>query len=192
MDTQEPKLLGNAASGSLERRGGSRMQPNSSQRMTLSEAIQAVNAIVNCYPNGGRSAGDGYIGAMAAVLGDYPLSIAMKCADPRRGIASSSKFLPAVAELVTWLERELEKTSPPARAYPVFEPEPVVDRSRRLTYDELKAKYGDGQGGWGLNAERRSPWKPPSAEQLRAEIGDEAWDKLPIADKNSWQQLPKA
>lgn len=74
--------------------------------MTLSEAIRAVRAIVSAYPNGGNNAGDGYIGALAAVLGQYPRQVALRCADPVHGVARETKFLPTVADLVAWCERE--------------------------------------------------------------------------------------
>jgi hypothetical protein len=78
------------------------------ERLTLSEGIDAVNRIVACYPNGGRDSGDGYIGAISAVLCGYPKMIALRCADLRVGIARSSKFLPAMAEIVAWCEREMD------------------------------------------------------------------------------------
>ena len=156
MDTPDPKLLATAASGLLRRLNVSKDgQANSFQRMTLSEAVRAVKAIVACYPNGGQGAGDGYVGVMAAVLHDYPLATAMRAADPRRGIASAAKFLPSVAELVAWLDQEMNR-GPAPRAYPVFEKEAPVSRSRRLSYQELNEKYGDGKGGWGTNTDPKS------------------------------------
>lgn len=167
--------------------------------MIFSEAMGAVATLVECYPNVGKSVSEGYLGALASLLADYPKSVSLLCCDPIRGIPRESRFLPTIADIVAWCEKRtdalrgrVDREDRVAVQLTEREATAAHDASRRLTYDELKAKYGDGQGDWGLNAERRSPWKPPSAEQLRAEIGDEAWDKLPTADKNSWQQLPKA
>lgn len=74
--------------------------------MLLSEAIDAVRKLIRAYPNGGANAGDGYIGTLAAVLGEYPRQVAMRCADPIRGVSRETKFLPTVADLVAWCERE--------------------------------------------------------------------------------------
>ena len=162
MDTTPPKPLGSVVSGLLGRLDSWRKQPNSFPRMTISEAIEAINAIVNCYPNGGKGADDGYIGALASVLVDYPLSISLKAADPRRGVAAASKFLPTVYELIQWLDAESASGTPPPRAYPLLEPLEPMDRGGHLTYDELKSKYGDGQGGWGIAI----PTKPARAETV--------------------------
>lgn len=73
-------------------------------RMMLSEALQAVHRLVEAFPNGGSTAGKSYIGTIAALLCSYPRSIAMQCADPLRGVARETKFLPTVADIVAWCE----------------------------------------------------------------------------------------
>ena len=75
--------------------------------MILSEAIEAATAIIERYPNGGANAGDSYIGALAAMLASYPRQVAMRCADPVRGIVRTCKFLPTVADVVAFCEREV-------------------------------------------------------------------------------------
>ena len=67
-----------------------------------------MRSLIRGYPNGGANAGDGYIGALAAVLGQYPRQVALKCADPLRGVSRETKFLPTVADLVAWCEKETE------------------------------------------------------------------------------------
>ena len=74
--------------------------------MTISEAIEAANKIIRAFPNGGNGAGQGYIGALAATLGSYPKSVALRCADPVRGVTRDCRFLPTVADIVGWCERE--------------------------------------------------------------------------------------
>ena len=77
-------------------------------RMLLSEAIDAVRKLISYWPNGGNGAGDGYIGALAAVLCDYPRQVVLRCIDPRRGVSKETKFLPTVSDLIGWLEWETE------------------------------------------------------------------------------------
>lgn len=80
-----------------------------SERMIPSEAIEAVTKMIRGYPNGGANAGASYIGALASVLAQYPRAIAIECADPLRGVARTCKFLPTVADIVSWCEPHFEK-----------------------------------------------------------------------------------
>jgi hypothetical protein len=77
-------------------------------RMTISEAISAVQKIIDGYPNGGAGAGQGYIGASADILSSYPRQTALACANSRTGIARTCKFLPTVADIVAWCEKATE------------------------------------------------------------------------------------
>lgn len=76
--------------------------------MTISEAIEAVEAIIRCYPHGGNNVADGYIGALATTLGNYPRQVARACSNPKTGIVKTAKFLPTVAEVVKWCDEVTE------------------------------------------------------------------------------------
>lgn len=54
------------------------------------------------FPNGSPS--QAYLGTIASLLCTYPRSIATRCADPVRGVARTTKFLPTVADVVAWCE----------------------------------------------------------------------------------------
>ena len=58
------------------KRGSERLPQVLSDRITLSESIEAVGRIVSCYPNGGSNADKAYIGALAFALSRYPPVIA--------------------------------------------------------------------------------------------------------------------
>jgi hypothetical protein len=115
--------------------------------MTLSEAIEAATAIVDCYPNGGRDAGKAYLGALAAILGKYPRSVALKCADPLYGITVECKFLPTVADVVKWCERKAEplyrdyerekRTAAQLAERKHFKPYTLPSGTKRLSYGEF-------------------------------------------------------
>jgi hypothetical protein len=77
-------------------------------RVTFSEALQAAGRIVKAYPNGGKDAGEGYIGALAATLAAYPRVTATQCASPVFGVVRVASFLPTVAEIVKWCEKAVE------------------------------------------------------------------------------------
>jgi hypothetical protein len=75
-------------------------------RMSYSEAVESVGRLIAAFPNGTPANAKGYIGALAAVLVDYPRVVAAKCSDPLKGVARETRFLPTVADLVGWCERE--------------------------------------------------------------------------------------
>ena len=46
--------------------------------------------------------------SLAAALAGYPLGIVEECCDPRTGLARSREFLPTVAAIVEWCDRQLK------------------------------------------------------------------------------------
>lgn len=73
-------------------------------RLTLSEAVDAVGRLISAFPNGGQQSSKGYIGALSALLLEYPRQIALECADPVKGVARATKFLPTIADIVGWCD----------------------------------------------------------------------------------------
>lgn len=73
-------------------------------RLSVSEAIEVVRAIIEKYPHGGKDAGRGYIGSLAAILGSYPRSISVRAPDPLRGVVAECDFLPTPSRLLKWCE----------------------------------------------------------------------------------------
>ena len=70
----------------------------------MQEAIEAVGKMLNAYPNARDGVRDGYMGTIAALLCQYPRSVALHCANPINGVCRETKFLPTVAEVVAWCE----------------------------------------------------------------------------------------
>lgn len=99
---------------SLTTRDGSKLQRALLDRLLLSEAIDIVGRTLDLFPNGRTQAGKSYIGGLAAVLMEYPRQVAMRAAGPVHGVARDTTFLPTVAVLIAWCERE---TAPMNREY---------------------------------------------------------------------------
>jgi hypothetical protein len=144
-------------------------------RMTLSEAIEAVGLLVRRFPNGGANAGKDYIGGLAAVLIEYPRSIALRCHDPLRGVPRETKFLPTPSDVIAWCERETDDMRRPVdreerdagmrkHFSKLAEDEKFwsADRAARPTYDELKATHGPT---WGISD--TDPQNPKARENAR-------------------------
>lgn len=86
------------------------------ERLMLSEALDVVTALIERYPNGGAAAERGYIGGLAAVLVEYPASIARRAADPLKGVPKACRFLPTPADVIAWCEGEIaDMRAPVAR-----------------------------------------------------------------------------
>jgi hypothetical protein len=126
----------------------------------MSDAVDVIGRLVDAFPNGRSQAGRSYIGALASLLVTYPKTIALQCADPIRGVARDTRFLPTVADLVAFCERELaamrdiveredraQELAKRQREAADAEKRLADARAVRPTYDELKAKYGPN---WGI------------------------------------------
>lgn len=129
-------------------------------RLSQAEALRAVGEMLAAFPNGSPANAKGYIGALAAVLGDYPKSVALRCADPVKGVSRETRFMPTVADIVAFCEREtaelrgivdredhLEKLAREQRERAEADAVAAAKRAARPTYDDLKAKYGEN---WGI------------------------------------------
>ncbi len=182
------KALVTLVGGSPTKREASNVRKALDDRMTLSEAIEAATRIVDGYPNGGRDAGRGYIGALAAMLASYPRQVAIACSDRVNGVIRDCRFLPTPADIVAWCEHgtdSLRKQDDRERriAEQMEEREAYLrqerlERPRRLTIEELKEKYGDWQCGWG-SPEDKTKLRETTRRELIAQIGQQAFDALP-------------
>lgn len=83
-------------------------------RMTLSESIEAVGRMISGYANRGQ-ADRSYVGALAALLCDYPRVIATQCSSPVHGVARKCKFMPTIADVVEWCQPKLEEMRAPSQ-----------------------------------------------------------------------------
>ena len=155
--------------------------------MTLSEGIDAANAIIGRYPNGGAAAGASYIGAIAAMLGSYPRQVAMRCADKINGVVRECKFLPTVADIVGWCERDVaplyrhSEREARVTAQLTDRSTGIADRAHRLSLYELKEKYGDWNDDWRHPGAKERELREKSRADLIGQIGEDAFDKLPDA-----------
>ena len=179
------KALATSPAAWPRKRESSNVQRGLLDRMTISEGIEAAGRIIGAYPNGGRDAGQSYIGAIAETLASYPRQVATACAARVNGVTRDCKFLPTVSDIVAWCERKTEPLQRTAEreqriaAQLASRSADEIQRDRRLSYDELKAKYGDGKGGWGVNGINDRPrWQPPSAGELQKIVGEDTWNKI--------------
>lgn len=178
----QAKALATLADGSLKKRASSNVHEVLAQRMTLSEAIEAATQIIDAFPNGGRDAGKGYIGALAATLASYPRQVAMACAD-QKGIVREVRFLPTVADLVAWCERGTEplrrqadniaRAKSQLRERTRFEAE-QASKTIRPTMRQMQEKYGET---WGISLTDREC----------AAIGRQPV-YVPMTDEELWQR----
>jgi hypothetical protein len=77
------------------------------QSSSPSHASKAAKQLVGSYAHLRPDNPTTFIESIAAVLAQYPPSVADECADPRRGIARKAEFL-SVKAVVEWCEARLE------------------------------------------------------------------------------------
>ncbi|MBA3241594.1 MAG: hypothetical protein H0T60_10260 [Acidobacteria bacterium] len=108
--------------------------------------------MLGCYRKDDVSDPAAFLGGVTAILAKYPVEVINIVTDPALGIPARIKFLPALAEVREACEREYEPMRRELEREKRFtETQELLtspeDRSRRLTYAELKAKHGDD---WGI------------------------------------------
>lgn len=194
MSDSQAKVWATLRDGLPAKRPTSSLQKALDERMTLAEAISLCAMIVEYYPNGGHGAGKSYIGALAANLARYPASVARRCADRTSGIACECKFLPTIADIIAWCERETEPLYLRSREAEQIQAQRAVRadyeaeniaRKGRLSYSELKSKYGDWHHGWEPPGDTARRLEAAARVALVADIGQEAFDHLPSGNSRA-------
>jgi hypothetical protein len=155
----------------------------------LSEAIELVGRLLGCYPNGDKPA-DAYVGAIAACLRAYPRQVVERLPDPVHGLPRHCKFLPTVSDVIAWCEnmtaadfhRAFDREDQEAVQFARRREDEALeaDRKTRLTYAELKAKYGQGRDDWGITGSEDDRRAEERKRALAAKITEEA-NRLSIA-----------
>jgi hypothetical protein len=103
----------------------------------MTEAIEAVGSMLVAYPNAKTMVADGYYGAIASILIDYPRQVALRCCSPKHGVAATTSFIPTAADVIKWLEREQE-TLKSAFAWEKRSSEQFAQRDRDTADDKAE------------------------------------------------------
>lgn len=118
--------------------------------------LHKAEIIFSCYRRDETQNPEIYAAAVAAVLSGYPKSVIDYVCDPRTGVIGKHKWLPSVAEIKAACDGYLDNITSAVERQRRIEKQ-FADReadertrkeSRKLSYEELKAKYGDDKGGW--------------------------------------------
>jgi hypothetical protein len=129
------------------------------ERLLPSEAAELVAAILRSYPPNDIEQ-SGYIITLAACLQQFPKAVAIRCGNPLKGVAATTRFRPTVADITAWCQREVdhlqeivdradhEKRLTDERIARIFEEQRLAEeRKSRPSMEELRTKYGPT---WGL------------------------------------------
>ena len=147
--------------GSLTSYGHENVRLVLAERLLPSEAATWVISMLRSYPPSEVDQHD-YILTLAACLQQFPRAIAIRCANPLKGVAATTRFKPTVADLTAWCQREvdnlqeivdradLDKHLREERTAALFEEQRLAEeRKTRPSLDELRAKHGPL---WGLKS----------------------------------------
>jgi hypothetical protein len=140
----------------------------------------AANRLLGCYRRGDANDPEMYVAAIVAVLCRYPIEIIRKATDPVTGISSTEKFaafMPNSGELKIYCDGLMRPIIEERARHHLLQQlaDRREDRSQRLSFDELKEKYGD----WSTARQARD--RPSARAALIAQIGKDAFDALPDA-----------
>lgn len=112
------------------------------------ELAKLVQILCGCYRKDEVGDPEVYTASVVSVLSAYSLDVARRVCDPRNGLPVRSAYgLPSIAEIKAACEQEIaplmreQERQAQIRKQLAERDEP--DRSRRLSVDELKVKYGD-------------------------------------------------
>jgi hypothetical protein len=156
-DRENFKTIHSASAGLVPSSARPASEEALSSRPDQAYLIKQAETIFSCYRKDEVHSPDTYAAAVIAVLSEYPKAVVAYVSDPRTGITGRSKFLPSVAEIREACEEEV------ARLFQAAERERRIERqlaereqwqrereaaANGPSYEELKAKHGDGKGGW--------------------------------------------
>ena len=113
------------ASPPLQPQSGSQSWPSgdgSHSGLDPAYCLRKAATVFGCYPRDAANDAEIYSAAIAAIFEGYPRNVVDRAADPRTGIASQYKFLPAVSEVREFCEREAQRQHHMSR--PKLEREP--------------------------------------------------------------------
>lgn len=135
-------------------------KPQSAENLASGRAPEAhclrrAEMMLSCYRKDETHNPETYVAAIAAVMGEYDCETVDYVTDPRTGLPSMQKFLPSVAEVREALEIRAERIYRQA-SYEQRKEKQLLDREEwqrereaaKLTYAQLKEKYGNPQGQW--------------------------------------------
>jgi len=82
---------------------------NSHSGLDPAYCLRKAARVFGCYPRDAANDAEIYSAAIAAVFESYSRGVVDRAADPRTGIASQYKFLPAVSEVREFCDREAQR-----------------------------------------------------------------------------------
>jgi hypothetical protein len=137
-------------------------------------ATQRAKLLLGCYRTGDANDPETYVAAIAATLARYSEQIITDVTHPCTGLPSQKSWLPTVKEVFDACETEDNKNrqqlARESRIRDQIAAREEDDRlkAQKLTYEELRAKYGDNWGIENPDIAKRSPPDPaPNSDQLR-------------------------
>lgn len=123
------------------------------QAPSMDYALQKATVILRCYRKADVDDPEGFLTAIAAVLSTYHPACMDAVTDPRFGIQTRIKFIPTASEVREACENYMEpirRAEALDRRYAQTREAIAGNERKRLTADELRAKYGPN---WGLESE---------------------------------------
>jgi hypothetical protein len=136
--------------------------------MPKEAAIKAVGIILSSYPSGNREGIENFYKMAVESLSEYPTEVLDRLCHPKTGIITTSSFIPSVAEMRKFCDRQWDMLSPRA----------VADNQ-----DEVRQLYGP-KSDPVHDAEHRAMMVQKFQDLIREISGK---DKDPLMSKEEYQ-----
>ncbi len=163
--------------------------------MTKREAAALLKRMLGSYPSLNLHDPETSMATITSLFASYPLWAAESAA---AAAVMESKFAPPSLGVLKPLLEDRVRTHRYAADWERNARQQLADLSllqiegpKKLTYDELKAKYGDGKS-WGLGDKAREPSLAQYRENLLFEIGQERFDAIPDRELGTWKKAGAA
>lgn len=145
------------------------------ERPLLDSAMELATALVTLYPSTGK-VDEMYVKGLAAVFMAYPTEWALRVIDPVKGLPSTNKFLPAIAEVKSALDAMRPAAPAPTE----------VDRLEFLRVKQLEERIAG------------EKWEAENPVEKRQEFIRKHWtegarkEHNPLPKLEGWQERGKA
>lgn len=129
--------------------------------------LEKAAMVFGCYPRDAANDAEIYSAAIAAIFEGYSRSVVDRAADPRTGIASQYKFLPAVSEVREFCDREAQRQHRMAQLKLERKPQGPWNwvAPPGAKYQEMVEKHGRPIGAFEQLGDKWNRWSGPTVTE---------------------------
>ena len=146
-DREHFKTIGSALAKPQTGLSTQRSAANLQSRHDQASCLTKAKAIFGCYRRDEAHDPEGFVAALAAILGDYPAQLVDYAADPRTGVSTEYPMgLPNVGQIRQFLDAALRRMEIMSKPKPIAKPYvPPPLKPGQITYGEFLRRVDAGE-----------------------------------------------